>query len=84
MYPAFIAKARAESNHAALRTFSLAKTAEAGHAGLYTDALQNLVNLRGKGRTYQVCTVCGLTVELVNFSKCPSCLSPKEKYESVS
>ncbi len=84
MYPAFLQKARQDSNTGAVRTFTLAKIAEAGHADLYTDALKNMEQMRGKSRTYQVCTVCGLTVAKVNFSKCPSCFSPKEKYEAVS
>jgi rubrerythrin len=84
MYPAFIQKARQDANAGAVRTFTLAKTAEAGHADLYADALKNAEQRRAASKTYQVCTVCGLTVAKIDFSKCPSCFSPKEKYEAVS
>jgi rubrerythrin len=84
MYPAFLKKAKQDSNTHALRTFNFAKTAEAGHADLYANAMNGAEQMRGKGRTYQVCSVCGLTVAKIDFAKCPSCFNPKEKYEAVS
>ncbi|HLH09106.1 MAG TPA: ferritin family protein [Terriglobales bacterium] len=84
MYPGFLKEARAEKNTAAIQTFNYAKTAEAEHAKLYTDALARLAGLKGAGVTYYVCSVCGYTTAKLDFSKCPSCFSPKEKYEQVS
>ena len=84
MYPTFLKQARAENNREAIRSFNYAKTAETEHARLYKDALGSLPNLRGKGRTYYVCTVCGYTTAKVEFASCPSCFEAKDKYKSVS
>src|SRR5690348_1221845 len=84
MYPAFLKVARADRNKDAIQTFNYAKTAEAEHAKLYAEALANLPQMKGAGQEYYVCTVCGYTTTKVDFSKCPSCFSPKHKYEKVS
>jgi rubrerythrin len=81
MYPGFLKQARVEGNTDAVRTFNLAKTAEAEHAKLYAAALQNLTQLKGSKETSYY--VCGYTTREVSFSKCPSCFSPKEKFEKV-
>lgn len=84
MYPAFLKVARADRNKDAIQTFNYAKTAEAEHAKLYAEALANLPQMKGSGQEYYVCTVCGYTTVKIDFSKCPSCFSPKHKYEKVS
>ena len=84
MYPEFLKEARASRNTDALQTFNYAKTAEAEHAKLYTEALNNLPKMKAKGVTYYVCTVCGYTTTKLDFAKCPSCFNPKEKYVTVS
>jgi rubrerythrin len=84
MYPAFLKVARADRNKDAIQTFNYAKTAEAEHAKLYAEALANLPQMKGAGQEYYVCTVCGYTTAKMDFSKCPSCFSPKHKYEKVS
>ena len=84
MYPEFLKEARTANNKDAIETFNLAKTAEIEHAKLYGDALKNLANMKGKGEVYYVCTVCGFTTTKTDFSKCPSCFSPKEKYVQVT
>jgi len=84
MYPEFIKEARAKANRDAVETFTQAKTAEAEHARLYSEALQNLDNMKVKNVTYYVCTVCGYTTTKLDFNKCPSCFSPKDKYVAVS
>ena len=84
MYPAFLKVARADRNKDAIQTFNYAKTAEAEHAKLYAEALANLPQMKGAGQEYYVCTVCGYTTVKMDFSKCPSCFSPKHKYEKVS
>jgi rubrerythrin len=85
MYPEFLKQARAEGNRDAVQTFNYAKTAEAEHAKLYSEALNNLPKLKGsKAMDYFVCTVCGYTTSKLDFSKCPSCFTHKDKYEKVS
>lgn len=83
MYPEFIAAARLERARDALRSFNYAKTAEAEHAKLYQQALDNLEEMRGAAVDYYVCTVCGMTTTNLDFAKCSSCFSPKEKYVAV-
>jgi len=83
MYPEFIATARREGARGALRSFNYAKTAESEHAKLYQQALDNLEGMRGEGREYYVCAVCGMTTTNLDFAKCASCFSPKEKYVAV-
>jgi len=85
MYPEFLKQARADGNKDAIETFNYAKNAESEHAKLYSAALNDLSKLKGsKAKTYYVCTVCGYTTPTVDFSKCPSCFSHKDKYEKVS
>lgn len=84
MYPAFLKVARADRNRDAIQTFNYAKTAEAEHATLYAEALANLPQMKGAGQEYYVCTVCGYTTTKMDFAKCPSCFSPKHKYDKVS
>lgn len=84
MYPAFLKVARADRNRDAIQTFNYAKTAEAEHAKLYAEALDNLPQMKGAGQEYYVCTVCGYTTTKMDFAKCPSCFSPKHKYDKVS
>ena len=85
MYPDFLKQARAEGNRDAVQTFNYAKTAEAEHAQLYSEALNNLAKLKGsKAKDYYVCTVCGYTTAQMDFSKCPSCFTHRDKYEKVS
>jgi rubrerythrin len=85
MYPEFLKQARAEGNRDAVQTFNYAKTAEGEHAKHYSEALNNLPKLKGsKAKDYFVCTVCGYTTPQLDFSKCPSCFTHKDKYEKVS
>lgn len=83
MYPEFLRIARADKNNDAVRTFNFAKTAEAEHAKLYTNASKNQEKMKA-AETLYVCSVCGYTVTKIDFEKCPGCLNPKDKYVSVS
>ena len=84
MYPEFLKQARADKNKAAIRSLNFAKTAEEEHAKLYTSALSNIENLKNtKAVTYYVCPKCGFTGRSFSFEKCPSCFTPKEKFEQV-
>lgn len=82
MYPEFIAEARAAGNKDALRAFNFAISAEAEHAKLYGEALGNLQAWKA-AKAFYVCPVCGKTVVTVNFSKCPVCFTPGEKFVKV-
>ena len=84
MYPDFIKTARSEGQKAALESFNYAKSAEAEHAKLYTASLKGIDTTTGGAVTYYVCTVCGYTTTNIDFTKCPACFSPKEKYIRVS
>lgn len=84
MYPEFLKEARASRNTDAIQTLNYAKTAEAEHARLYTEALNNLPKMKAKGVVYYVCTVCGYTTTKMDFAKCPSCFNSKDKYVTVS
>lgn len=85
MYPDFLKQARKDRNNAAVRSLNLAKTAEAEHAKLYSAALSDLDRLKGsKSVTLFVCPVCGFTTRELTFAKCPSCFTPKEKFEKVA
>ena len=84
MYPQFIEVARQAGNTDAVRTFNLAKTAEAEHAKLYTGASEQLPNLKGVTNvTYYVCPVCGFTTTTLPKEKCPSCFTAKDKFAAV-
>lgn len=84
MYPEFLATAKSEGMSDAMRTFNFAKYAENEHTRLYAEALAKLDSLKGsKAKDYFVCQVCGNTVAVIDFQKCPSCRQPKEKYTKV-
>lgn len=83
MYPAFIRQAKSEGNTEALRTFTYALAAEVEHAKLYSEALQDLDQMRAS-RVFYVCPVCGFTTNKPDFENCPTCLTPKEIFEQVS
>lgn len=82
MYPEFITLAKKENNKDALRTFNFAITAEIEHAKLYGEALKGLESWKA-AKTFYVCSVCGYTTTKIDFEKCASCFSPKEKYETI-
>ncbi len=84
MYADFLVEARNANNKDAVRTFNLAKTAEAEHAKLYTEALGNLEAWKGGKTTFFVCPTCGFTTKDATLEKCPVDFTPKEKFESIS
>ena len=83
MYPEFIAEARAAGNKDALRAFNFAVSAEGEHAKFYAEASANLQEWR-QARAFFVCPVCGKTVGAVDFTKCPVCFTPAEKYMKIA
>ena len=83
MYTDFLAEARSANNKDAVRTFNLAKTAEAEHAKLYTEALSNLEAWKGGKTTFLVCATCGFTTKDANIEKCPVDFTPKDKFLTI-
>ena len=82
MYPEFMAQAKKDGAKPAIRTLLYAQKAEAEHAKLYQDALDNL----GKNAdlALYVCKVCGYTVTKLPASNCPSCREPVSNYERIN
>lgn len=83
MYPDFIKVAKAEKNSSAIWTFEMALGAEAEHAKLYTQAGENQESMK-TATDFYVCSVCGHTVTKIDFSRCPACKNPKEKFEKIA
>lgn len=83
MYPGMLSRARRDRNRAALRSFNFAMTAERDHAKFYRAALEDLDNWQTP-RSFFVCTVCGETVDKIDFKKCPSCFVKADEYIEVN
>lgn len=83
MYVDFLAEARTVGNKDAVRTFNFAKAAEAEHAKLYTEALANLEQWKGKA-TFLVCSTCGYTTPDAKLEKCPVDFTAREKFEEIN
>ena len=81
MYPDFLRQAGG-GNAEAVRTFTLALAAETEHAKLFRNALDNLETFK-KARVFFVCPVCGFTASEPDFDSCPSCATPRERFQQV-
>lgn len=81
MYPEFLTQAKKDDAKPAVRTLLYAQKAEAEHARLYQEALDNL----GKNveTPIYVCKVCGYTVTKLPDRNCPSCREPVSNYERI-
>lgn len=85
MYPEFIAQAEKDGDTNAVRTFTYAQSAEAEHAKLYQEALNNLAAWKAPKADFYVCPTCGYTVEgKPAFESCPVCSTPAKLYILVS
>jgi rubrerythrin len=85
MYAEFLKQAKAENNKPANRTFNFAKSVEAIHAALYSEALANLAQLKsGQKKQYYVCPECGNVFVTLPSAKCPICFTLKEMFDPVS
>ena len=84
MYPDFLKQARQDGATEAVRTFNLARNAETEHAKLYGEARSNLGAWKGDKQAFYVCPVCGFTTKDLNFDKCPSSFTPREKFMTIS
>ena len=84
MYPEFYKQARNAGIAGAVQTINYASAAEAEHAKLFTSAMNNMATMRAKGVNYYVCSICGYTTTNLDFVKCHTCFSPKDKYVAVT
>jgi len=82
MYPGFIAEAKTAGEKDAVRSFNFAVTAEGQHAKFYADAGASLQAWK-TAKKFMVCPLCGNTVTTVDFSKCPVCFTPGEKFMAI-
>jgi rubrerythrin len=82
MYPEFIKQADADKNSKATMSFGGAKTIEAVHAKLLTEAIANLEGYKTPGDFY-VCQVCGNVVAKLDFQYCPICKAPLSRFKKV-
>lgn len=73
MYPDFLKEAEAEGNKEAIKTFTLAMKAEAVHARLYQEALENMDQTEEV--FYYLCPLCG-NIEKIVPDKCVICGVP--------
>ena len=83
LYPAFLDKARQEREKAALRTFNFAKSAAGVHIEFFKQASADPGGWEKASRTFWVCSICGHLVTALNFSQCPICFNPLDKYVQV-
>lgn len=85
MYPEFLEQAAEDGNEEAGQSFRYAREAEIEHARLYKLALNNLEGWKVADLQFNVCPVCGFTVEgKPAFANCPVCAESGEKYLPVS
>lgn len=82
MYPEYIESAKAESNDAAVRSFTFACDTEKAHEQLYQGALDAVAAKKDLAAAdYYVCPVCGNTYSSDNVKDaCGLCMTPKERF----
>jgi len=83
-YSGFIKAAKALGNQDAATAFFYASESRTENEILFHKALLDLNNMKGKSRTYYVCSVCGYTAERPVPKSCETCASSAEKYEAVN
>jgi rubrerythrin len=80
-YPRLIREAEEEGEQAAVISFSYARDVEEGHARLYKEAMEHL--LQDQDSDYYVCSVCGYTSDGVLPDECPVCGAQSEAFIKV-
>ena len=81
MYPQFLKQAKEDGAKEATRTLVYAQKAEAEHAKLYQEALDNL-GQKGDAPIY-VCKVCGYTTTKLPDRNCPGCRESVSQYVRI-
>ena len=82
MYPEFLKQAKADGSKEATRTLLYAEKAEAEHAKLYQQALDNLG--QKQDAPIYVCKVCGYTTTKLPDRNCPSCRESVSDFERIN
>lgn len=82
MYPAMIARAKAEGNKEAERSFVYANEVEKVHADLYRTLLENLT-AGAESYPYFICPVCGFTAEKAAPESCPVCHAKGKLFRKI-
>jgi rubrerythrin len=82
-YPVFLQQARKERERDALRTFNFAKSAAEAQIKFLSEASSQLETWEKEKRNFWVCTVCGHMVTKIDFTECPICFNPVDKYTQV-
>ncbi len=80
-YPQFLKDAWAEEDNNAIWFLTRARNSEERHAGLYKQALVDMMSDRKPD--YYVCSYCGWVEEGKPPEKCPNCTNPAEYYQKV-
>lgn len=81
MYPDFLKQAKEDGAKEATRTLLYAQKAEAEHAKLYQEALDNLS--KKVDAPIYVCKVCGYTTTKLPARNCPSCRESVSQYVRI-
>lgn len=81
MYPDFLKQAKEDGAKEATRTLVYAQKAEAEHAKLYQEALDNL-GQKSDAAIY-VCKVCGYTTTKLPDRNCPACRESVSQYVRI-
>ncbi|KKD36731.1 MAG: rubrerythrin family protein [Limnoraphis robusta] len=83
MYPKFISQAKTAGNEAAVQTFTYATEAEAQHAELYTQALNNLNEWKEATQVIYVCEASGhTTMNADETATCPQS-NASQQFEEI-
>lgn len=83
MYPEFLKQAEKENLAEAIDAFEDAGAAEGVHADLYKNAVANLEKMKGPGKDFFVCPLCGNVVDVLPGSACPICMTDTKKFIAV-
>ncbi|ACK72993.1 Rubrerythrin [Gloeothece citriformis PCC 7424] len=83
MYPEFIKQAQTEGKPKAVQTFIYASDAEAQHAQLYQQALQNLKTWKD-AKEFYICPLSGATSITADQNSCSTADGTKQQLEKVS
>jgi len=79
LYPALIARARADRQPMAVRALTLALATERQHVRLLEQGLEHLEE-RPAAATIYVCPYCGRTTDTLDFRKCPGCYTSASRF----
>ena len=82
LYPALVARARAEHQPAAVRSLTFALGTEREHAKRFTAALAQLEAHPAPQPIY-VCALCGMMADSIEFDSCPNCFTSSHRFTRV-